>query len=124
MPIKKTKNFYFLSFGLILFSICFLLLPLTLSAENTNNAEPGITSPITPKTPQEIAGTVIRAVLGVTGTIALVMVIYGGIMWMTSAGNEQRIKTGKDTLVWALIGLAVVFLSYTILKMVFGMFGT
>ena len=39
-------------------------------------------------------------------------------MWMTSSGNTERIKKGRDTLVWATIGLMVIFGSYTVVNFV------
>ncbi|MDA2922147.1 pilin [Patescibacteria group bacterium AH-259-L07] len=66
----------------------------------------------------ELAGRIIKAVLGVVGVLALVMFIYGGILWMTSGGNAEKIKKGKDTIVWAVIGLAFIFFSYAILEFI------
>lgn len=63
-------------------------------------------------------GRVIRNILGVVGSIALVMFVIGGIMWMTSGGSETRVKKGKDILTWAAMGLVIIFTSYAILKFV------
>jgi uncharacterized membrane protein YjfL (UPF0719 family) len=41
------------------------------------------------------------------------MFVYGGFTWLTSGGSAERIKKGKDILVWAVIGLVVIFASYT-----------
>ncbi|MEK7580568.1 MAG: pilin [Patescibacteria group bacterium] len=65
-----------------------------------------------------LAANLIKVVLGLVGVLALVMFIYGGILWMTSGGNEQKIKKGKDTLVWATLGLAIIFFSYAIVNFV------
>lgn len=61
-----------------------------------------------------IIGNVIRAILGFSGVIALLMFVWGGFLWMTSAGNQDRIKKGKDTLIWATIGLVVLFSAYAL----------
>jgi len=66
----------------------------------------------------ELAGRIIKAVLGVVGVLALIMFIYGGILWMTSGGSAEKIKKGKDTIVWAVIGLAFIFFSYAILEFI------
>lgn len=66
----------------------------------------------------EKTGTVIKGFLGVTGSIALVMFVYGGMMWLISGGNPDKIKKGKDVLVWAVIGLAIIFSSYFIVDLV------
>ncbi len=65
-----------------------------------------------------VIGTVIKAILGISGSAALLMFVWGGFLWLTSAGNTDRIKKGKDTLVWAVIGLAVIFSAYTLVNAV------
>lgn len=70
-------------------------------------------------TTQQLIGQIIGAVLGIVGSIALVMFIIGGFQWMTAGGNMERVKKGRDTLVWATLGLVVVFAAYAILKFVF-----
>ena len=62
---------------------------------------------------------IIQAILGVVDSIALLMFIYGGFLWLTSSGNEQKITQGKQVLVWATI-LTVIFLSYTLVNFVIG----
>ena len=58
-----------------------------------------------------VIGFVIKGVLGVVGAIALLMLVWGGITWMTSAGNAEKVKRGKDSIVWAIFGLLAIFLS-------------
>lgn len=66
-----------------------------------------------------LIGRGIRAVIGVVGAIALLMFIYGGIMWMASGGSEERISTAKNILKNATIGLLLIFFSYTIITIFF-----
>ncbi len=61
----------------------------------------------------------IKGILGLSGAVALVMIVIGGITWMTSAGNSDRVRRGKDTLLWAILGLLIIFLSYAIINFVF-----
>ncbi len=65
-----------------------------------------------------IIGNVVSAILGILGSIALFMFVFGGVTWLTSAGNDTRLKKARDTLVWATLGLIVVFSSYFILNFV------
>lgn len=85
------------------------------------NSASAITNPLgsTSLTPQLLAGRIISAVLGIVGSIALIMFISGGFKWMTAGGNEEKIKRGKDTLVWATLGLIVIFAAYAMLKFIF-----
>ena len=67
----------------------------------------------------ELIGKIIKGVLGLVGSLALLMFIYGGITWMTSGGNEEKIKKGKQILTWAVLGIVMIFTSYSILNLVF-----
>ena len=64
-------------------------------------------------------------ILGISGSLALLAFIVGGLMFLTSAGNKERVEQAKKILSGAVIGLAIVFFSYTIinfiLSKVFGM---
>jgi hypothetical protein len=59
-------------------------------------------------------GNVIKAVLALTGTIFLILTIYAGILWMTAAGNEERVKKATSIITTAIVGLIVVMAAYAI----------
>jgi hypothetical protein len=61
---------------------------------------------------------VINFVLSLVGSVSLLMFVYGGLTWMTSAGSSEKIKKGRDIIVWSVIGLAIVFSSYILVKFV------
>lgn len=61
-----------------------------------------------------ILGRVIKGFLSIIGSIALLMFVYGGTLWLTSAGNPEFIKKGKDIIVWSILGLGVIFSAYAI----------
>ena len=69
-------------------------------------------------TPQALIGRVINAVLGIVGSLALAMFIYGGLVWMTSAGSPEKVQKGKDVLIWAALGLIIIFASYALVNFV------
>jgi len=75
-------------------------------------------NPLETKSVPELIGRVINGVLGVVGSLALVIFIYGGFVWMTAAGNTERITKGKNILIWATLGLVVIFASYAIVHFV------
>ncbi len=88
-------------------------------------AEGGSTAPSTPLTLPNplgtanvpiIVGRIIKAISGFAGTIGLLMFVYGGFQWLTSGGNAEKIKKGKDIILWSLIGLVVMFSSYIATK--------
>ena len=63
-----------------------------------------------------IIGGVIKWVMGIVGSLTLLMFIWGGFMWLTSAGNPEHVKKGSDTMLWAAIGVFLVLASYIILS--------
>lgn len=59
-----------------------------------------------------IIGNVIKAILGLSGSIALLVFVWGGIQLLTSGGSPKRIDQGKKSIQWASIGLAVMLAAY------------
>jgi hypothetical protein len=53
-------------------------------------------------------------ILKFLGVAALVVFIYGGLLWMTSAGNSQKVSDGKNAIVGAVIGIVIVLSAYVI----------
>lgn len=66
----------------------------------------------------ELYGRILRLLLGFSGVGALFFFIWGGIILLMSRGNQEKVKEGKDTLMWAVIGLVIAFSSYIILRFV------
>lgn len=54
-------------------------------------------------------------ILGVVGSLALLAFIYGGVLWLISGGSSDKIAKGKQAIIGAVIGLVIVFFSYTII---------
>jgi len=59
-------------------------------------------------------GQIIGAILSFIGVILLLLVIYAGILWMTSNGNEKNVDKAKDIITSAIIGLIIVLSAYAI----------
>jgi len=59
-----------------------------------------------------IAGKVIDSVLWIAGALAIIYIIYSGILYITAAGNPDSAKKGQQGLVNGMIGLVIVVLSY------------
>jgi hypothetical protein len=88
-------------------------------AGDVDETDPKLKNPLPTDNVPEIIGGAIRTGLGIVGSIALVLFIYGGFTWMTAGGNAQRVTTGRNILLWASIGLVVIFLSFAILTFIF-----
>ena len=70
--------------------------------------------------PAELIGRVIKIVLQVVGSIALLVFVYGGIMWMTARGNAERTGRAIKIIAWGALGVAVILASYTLVEFIFG----
>lgn len=65
---------------------------------------------------------VISTLLVAIGIIAVIMIIIGGIRYTLSNGDASQIKSAKDTVLYAVIGLIVAMLAYAIVNFVVGRF--
>ena len=70
--------------------------------------------PVTGVTLARTVARIIQAILGFLGVIFIVLIVYSGFVWMTSAGNSEKIDKAKQTLVAAAIGAAIVLAAYAI----------
>jgi len=66
----------------------------------------------------EIVSTVISTIIYIIGIIAVIMIIIGGIHYATSQGDAAKVKKGKDTILYGIIGLVVAILAYAIVNFV------
>ena len=117
---------------LLLLSVAFIFnINVSLAQDGTDNAtvpgdcagsncqEVSLSNPLGEgTTPNTLIARVINAILGVIGSLALLMFVYGGITWMTSGGSAEKVKKGRDIIIWSVIGLAVIFFSYALVNLV------
>jgi len=64
--------------------------------------------------------TIIDTLFTVAGAVAVIILVVGGIRYITSTGDSQRIKAAKDTILYAIIGLVVVIVARAIVGFVAG----
>jgi hypothetical protein len=88
------------------------------SQNPTGDGTVTLPNPLGESDPRVLIGQVVRVALGIVGSLALLLFLYGGLMWLTSSGNTERIKHGRDTLVWSTIGLIVIFSSYAVVNFI------
>ena len=63
---------------------------------------------------------IIQWVLGILALVAVVMIIYGGFVWLTAAGDDAKIDKAKKVISAAVIGLIIVILAWAIVIFVAG----
>ena len=56
------------------------------------------------------------------GAIAVIMVIIGGLRYVTSGGDQASLTSAKNTIMYSLIGLVVAFMAYAIVRFIFATF--
>ena len=82
-----------------------------------------LVSPATPgglstESLENTIGTILNAVLGLVGVIALGVILYGGFRWMTAAGNEEAVGEAKKIITAGVIGLIIVIVAWAVVSFV------
>ena len=60
--------------------------------------------------------SILNIIIGLSGLIAVVFIIIGGIGYMTSAGDAPKLEKAKKTILYAAIGLAICALAFVIVN--------
>lgn len=102
----------------IFFLISLLIIPSFVFAQALGGS--GIENPLGESSMNltDVLKNVINWMLGLVGFAALIALIIGGFRMIVDFGNEEQVKKAKTTILWAVIGLAVVILSYAIINIV------
>lgn len=67
-----------------------------------------------------IVQTAVDLLSWVVGIAAVFVVIFGGFRYITAAGDSSKISSAKDTILYALIGIAVVAMAQILVRFVIG----
>ncbi|MFA5947233.1 MAG: hypothetical protein WC813_04415 [Patescibacteria group bacterium] len=62
----------------------------------------------------QLIGVIISAVFGILGVVFLILVVYAGFIWMTSAGNSKLVDRAKGMLISATVGLVITLSAFAI----------
>lgn len=84
----------------------------------------GVHDPFCGKSFSTIAGEIIKVLIGVAGVLFLGMLFYGGAQWMMAGDSEDGVKDGRTTIRNAIVGIALVMLSYTLVQLVVTLSGS
>lgn len=99
--------------SVLVFFISFFL-PLAASAASSFGLDEAVPDAIGRKDLTTFIGNMIIWVIGFVGVLFLALIIWGGIIWMTSGGNDQKVGLAKKIIGYATIGLAIIMLGYAI----------
>ena len=116
--IKKTVFFAFLLL------VAYILVPSIALAANPLNNNPllngvadgaGFNTDVNPDTIfTETLGTVVFTIVSFLGILFIILIIYGGYVWMMARGNDSDVDKAKKIIKDAIIGLVVLTASYSI----------
>lgn len=67
---------------------------------------------------EDIYKKIMNIALYAIGIVAVIMVIYGGYIYMTAGGNADQAKKGRTILMWAIAGLVVVLAAASLVNIV------
>ena len=68
--------------------------------------------------PQALVKQFVNIFLFAVGALSVIMLIWGGIRYTTSAGDSNKVTAAKNTVLYAIVGLVVAILAYAIVNMV------
>lgn len=77
---------------------------------------PYLESPISCRDAGCLFENIIRFFLGGVALVATAMFVWGGFLFLTSGGNAEQIKKGKDTLLWSGLGIVIVLGSWVLIS--------
>lgn len=66
----------------------------------------------------DIAKNIINTALYIVGILAVAMIIFSGIRYVTSAGDKGRVEQSKQILIYSIVGLIVAMLAYALVNFV------
>ena len=66
----------------------------------------------------QMINTIINGALGVIGIVAVVIIIFGGVQYTTSAGDAAKVTKAKNTILYGVVGLVIALLAFAIVNFV------
>ncbi|MFA5124955.1 MAG: LamG-like jellyroll fold domain-containing protein [Patescibacteria group bacterium] len=61
-----------------------------------------------------IIGRILQVLFGLLGVVVVLLIIYGGFIWMTAGGDPDKVNKAKKTIYNAIIGLVIIFSAFAI----------
>lgn len=117
---------------IIFFGFLILFLPLTAFAQNLGQKYEQLLNPLPENELICLTRTcdllslfllIIRDILQIIPIVSVIFIIIGGFKMISSSGNEQKLAEAKRTVVWAVLGLVVAVLSFSIIAIVQNLIG-
>lgn len=93
--------------------------PINSTPKTTTSVVPGsITNQFAGKTLSGVVGQVINILLALIVIAAVVVIIVAGFRMAAGGGNPDQITKAKKTIIWAIVGLVIAFMSFAIVAII------
>jgi len=66
----------------------------------------------------KVIGDIVTWLLGFAGIVAVIYLIYGGLLYITAGGDAEKSKQGRTALINAIIGIVIIALAFLIVRWV------
>ena len=108
--------------SLLIFLFSFQLAPVAQAAAGDCGTDPndplGLNcaagSGLTKDDPRLVVARIINVALSILGTIAVVLIVYAGFLWMTAGGNDDQAGKARSIIFASIIGLVIILSAYAI----------
>ena len=111
---------FLLAFSLCVFTFLIVSAPLNVQAQTNLTPEQrlgleyGEYSGLGTTDVRTTVAKIINAALGLLGTVCVVLIVYAGIKYMTSGGDESKMKDATKVIMGAILGLLIIMSAYAI----------
>lgn len=80
--------------------------------------KPNVPQPTSGSSLQDILFSVINALLLFAGAVAVLFLIIGGFRYVVSTGNAEQVEGAKKTILYAILGLIIIFIAVVLVQLV------
>lgn len=77
----------------------------------------------TNSSPATVVAAIVNGVLGLSGLIFVVMIVWGGVQYLIAQGDPDRVKNAKATMTWSVVGLIAILAAYAVTTFLFTTLG-
>lgn len=67
---------------------------------------------------------IINFALGFLGLLAVIMIIFGGFLYVSSGGEQEKVDKAKKILLYAVVGIVIIIISFALVNTLLGGLGS
>jgi hypothetical protein len=109
-------NKYLKIFQFFVLALIYKFFAVSVAHAATNTIDVGYPAFVSSTSPADFVANLYTYALGISGTLAVIMIVYGGIKYLTSAGNESALGDAKDIITSAIWGILLLAGAYLVLN--------